>query len=73
MISRTFTTCPRQSPLKQHPTDLLHMSEAAVSSARGSGTGKLHTALAKLGVKRVVLGNFDGDTLAVSVILFRKE
>jgi hypothetical protein len=70
IISRTFTTCPRQSPLKQkqHPTDLLYMSEAAVSSARGSGTGELHAALAKLGVKRVVLGNFDGDTLAVTKV-----
>ncbi len=61
--------------LSENPdeTDLLYMSQAAVSSARGSRTGKLHTALMKLGVKRVVLGNFDGDTLAVSVILFRKE
>jgi ribosomal protein L11 methylase PrmA len=51
-------------------TDLLYITKSTVSSARGSGTGKLHTALAKLGVKRVVLGNFDGDTLAVSVVLF---
>lgn len=49
------------------------MSQAAVSSARGSRTGKLHTALTKFGVKRVVLGNFDGDTLAVTEVVLIKK
>ncbi len=53
--------------------DLLHVAKFAVSSARGSGTCKLHATLMELGIKRVVLGNDNGKALAVSVVLLRKE
>jgi hypothetical protein len=50
------------------------MAEASVGSARGSGTGELHATLAKQGVKRVVLGNFDGDaSLAVTKVALVKK
>jgi hypothetical protein len=49
------------------------MAQTAISSARGSGTGKLHTTLTKPRVKRVVLGNHDGNALVVSVVFLRKE
>lgn len=74
----TFTTCPMaekktKKTIQIKPTDLLNMSEASVGSARGSGTGELHATLAKHGVKRVGLGNFDGDALAVTKVALVKK
>ena len=75
-FSTVFKSSQNEFEIKKknaNKTDLLHITESAVSSARGSGTGKVHAALAKLGVKRVVLGNLNGDTLAVSVVFHRQK
>jgi hypothetical protein len=68
-----FLKMPSSKQRKKKTADLLHPAQTAVSSARGSGTGKLHTTLLKLGVKRVVLGNVDGHTLAVTKVILSKK
>jgi hypothetical protein len=63
----------KKKTIQINPTDLLNMSEASVGSTRRSGTGELHATLAKQGVKRVVLGNIDGDALAVTKVALVKK
>jgi hypothetical protein len=63
----------KKKTIQINPTDLLNMSEASVGSTRRSGTGELHATLAKHGVKRVGLGNFDGDALAVTKVALVKK
>jgi hypothetical protein len=53
--------------------DLLYMSQTAVRSAHGSGTGKLHAALGKLGIKRIVLGNVDRHTFTVTKVILSQK
>ena len=52
---------------------LLYMSQTAVRSAHGSRTGKLHAALRKLGIKRIVLGNVDRHTFTVTKIILSQK
>ena len=58
---------------KQTTAHLLYMSQTAVRSAHGSRTGKLHAALRKLGIKRIVLGNVDRHTFTVTKIILSQK
>ena len=58
---------------QQTAADLLYMSQTAVRSAHGSRTGKLHAALRKLGIKRIVLGNVDRHTFTVTKVILSQK
>jgi hypothetical protein len=58
---------------QQTAAHLLYMPQTAVRSAHGSRTGKLHAALGKLGIKRIVLGNVDRHTFTVTKVILSQK